>query len=281
MNREEFITMKPKNLFLRKYISYYYFHKSSDNSIERKYIYYPNFKSALTIYKKSKVKFTSNYSRTAPDAKTDFSFLYSGMQKQLRISEIIAPFDKIGIVFNKLGINHFIQPSLSEISNHSNNKHFNYFGKDLIKSCESVYKEKELDKKVSHLDIFFEKKFHGFKDERLKYCVNIILNSNNKLTVTELSEKLQINKKTLLRLFKKHLCCTTKEYLKIVQFRKSLNDYLLKNNKMSLTKLAIENQYYDQSQFISHFKSLSGEKPKTFFKKIKRFGTEDIFWISH
>ncbi len=278
MSREKFITKKPNNSFLRQYISYYYFHKSLDNSVEKRFIYYPNIKNALTIYKNSKVTFNENQSRTEPDSKTNFSILYSGIQKQLRITEIIAPFDKIGIVFNELGINHFVKEPLSNISNHSIDKHFNYFGNELVKSCEFIYNENDLDKKVSLLDSLFQNEFCDFKDKKIKSCITIILNSNEKLTVAELSERLQINKKTLLRLFRNHLCCTTKEYLNIVKFRKSLNDYLLVNKKLSLTELALKNQYYDQSQFINHFKKLSGKSPKSFFKNVKHLGAEDVFW---
>jgi AraC-like DNA-binding protein len=278
MNREEFITRKPNNPFLQQYISYYYFHNSLGNYESNKYIYYPNIKNALTIYKNSKVIFYEKYSRTEPDTKTGFSFLYSGIQKQLRTSEIIAPFDKIGIVFNELGINHFIKQPLSSLTSNTIDKHFDYFGKDFVSSCKSIYSTKELDEKINLLDIFFESKFYDFQDKKFKDCMNTIISSKQKLTVSEVSEQLQINRKTLLRLFKKHLCCTTKEYLNIAQFRKSLNEYLLINKNQSFTELAIGSQYYDQSQFINHFKKLSGENPKTFFKNIKHLGNEDTFW---
>ena len=277
MNQEDFITKKPNCPFLQQYISYYYFHNSLGGHRKR-YIYYPNTKCALTIYKNSKVTFSDKYSITEPDTKTDFSFLYSGIQKQLRTSEIIAPFEKIGIIFNELGINHFIRQPLSSITTHPVDKHFNYFGNDLINSCKSIYNTKELDEKINLLDNFLKKKFCDFQDEQFKNCIHTIISSKQKLTVSEISEQLQINKKTLLRLFKKHLCCTTKEYLNIVQFRKSLNEYLLINKTQSFTELAINSQYYDQSQFINHFKKLSGENPKTFFKNIKHIGSEDTFW---
>tara|TARA_B110000902_G_C14262057_1_gene570118 strand:+ start:92 stop:937 length:846 start_codon:yes stop_codon:yes gene_type:complete len=278
MNQEKFITKKPNSPFLQQYISYYYFHNSLDDYDRKKYIYYPNIKSALTIYKNSKVTFNDTYSITEPDSETDFSFLYSGIQKQLRTSEIIAPFDKIGIVFNELGINHFIKQPLSSILTHTDDKQFNHFGNDLINSCKSIYNTIELNEKINLLDNFFESKFCDFKDDKLKDCIHTIDSSKQKLTVSEVSEQLQINRKTLLRLFKKHLCCTTKEYLNIIQFRKSLNQYLLINKKQSFTELAIDSQYYDQSQFINHFKKLSGENPKTFFKNIEHLGSEDTFW---
>ena len=52
--QEEFITQKPKNPFLHKTIAYYYFHISKIDSFHKKFIYYPNYKNALTIYKNSR-----------------------------------------------------------------------------------------------------------------------------------------------------------------------------------------------------------------------------------
>ncbi|WP_025666370.1 helix-turn-helix domain-containing protein [Aquimarina megaterium] len=278
MKQEEFVTHKPQDSFLQDYISYYYFHCSADSLLQKRFMYYPNSKNALTIYRNSKVTYSCNYSKTVPDTKTDFSFLYSGVQKQCRIAEILAPFDKIGIVFRETGINHFIKVPLSNISGDPIEKSFTYFGDDLKKCCESVYAEKSIENKVTLLDQFFEDKFCDFKEEVLKKCIHIILESSEKLTVKELSEELNVSRKTLLRLFNKHMCCTVKEYIDIIQFRKSLNDYLLKNNNAPLTEIALKNEYYDQSQFINHFKKLTGFNPKSFFKNVKHLGEEDTFW---
>lgn len=278
MKQKEFVTHKPNSSFLQEHISYYYFHCSVDNSLQKRFMYYPNSKNALTIYRNSKVEYSCNHSRTIPDIETDFSFLYSGVQKQCRTAEIQAPFDKIGIVFQETGINHFIKVPLSSISGDPIDKSFTYFGNDLIACCESIYTEKNIESKVTLLDQFFEDKFCDFKEEVLKKCIYIIIESSEKFTVKELSNELDVSRKTLLRLFNKHMCCTVKEYIDIIQFRKSLTDYLLKNNNASLTEIALKNEYYDQSQFINHFKKLTGFNPKSFFKNVKHLGTEDTFW---
>lgn len=277
-HQEEFITQKPKSAFLQQYISYYYFHYSLDDSLIKRYIYYPHTKSALTIYKNSKAFYSPNHSKTAPDEHTSYSFLYSGIQKQLRTAEIIAPFHKIGIVFNELGLNHFVKEPMASISNDPIDKSFTYFGEELTMACDLIYTINAIDEKVGHLDRFFERMFYGFHDQKFKHCIYLIVNSKERLTVAEVSQKTGINPKTLLRLFKKHIGCTTKDYINIVQFRKSLNNFLLNNTSVSLTELAINNEYYDQSQFISHFKKLSGTSPKKFFNSIQHLSTEDIFW---
>ncbi len=276
--KEKFITQKPNNSFLQKYISYYYFHSSSSHELHEKFIYYPNFKNALTIYKNSSIEFSNNHSISKPNNKTDFSFIYSGVQNQFRTAEIISPFDKIGIVFQELGINHFIEVPLSTISNHPIQKTFNYFGSNFVQLCEAVYSDENLENKIKLLDEYFLNHYIDFQEKTLKNCINLILNSKHKVTVHELSNKCDINRKSLLRLFKNHLCCTTKDYIDIVQFRRALNDYLQHNKRLSFTEIALENEYYDQAQFINHIKKLTGNNPKSFFKNVKHLGQEDTFW---
>lgn len=275
---EEFVTRKPKNPFLHDTISYYYFHTSASDLLHKKFIYYPNFKNAFTIYKNSKVIYSENNSISTPDQNVDFSFLYSGVQKQFRTAEILAPFDKIGIVFQELGINHFIEVPLSQIANDPIDKSFDYYGEEMIRLCEAVYAEKSIDTKVELLDAFFQKKYRAFDEDRLKKSIQQILNSTQKIQVKEVAQACDVSEKTLSRIYKKHLCCTPKDYIDVVQFRKALNDYLLFKKKSSLTELAINNTYYDQAQFIKHFKKLTGVNPKRFFKDVQHLGYEDTFW---
>jgi YesN/AraC family two-component response regulator len=69
-----------------------------------------------------------------------------------------------------------------------------------------------------------------------------------------------------------------KEYLDIVRFRKALNMYQTIEKKPLLTSIALENGYYDQSEFIKHFKKVTGYNPKKLFKNIQHLGNEDTFW---
>lgn len=277
MKAEEFITFKPKNEILATYISYYYFHDSIDNSLHKKYLYYPNYKNALTIYKDSEVAFSENFSVVKPQ-KGSYSFLYSGIQKKSRVAEIIAPFHKVGIVFQELGINHFIDPPLCEMNNDSIDKSFPYFEDSIINVLEELYTTENIDEKISLLDSYFVSKLQEFDEPVLTSVVEYIISSNHKVSVLELSEKFNINKKTLLRLFKKHLCCSVKEYIDIVHFRKALNLYLENETSLNFTNTALETDYYDQSQFINHFKKLTGINPKSFFNSIDHVGEEDTYW---
>lgn len=281
MEQNEFITRKPNIQFLNKYISYYYFHRSFSDSLETSFIYYPGIKNALTIYKGANAAYGIDFSRVVPDKRNDFIFIYSGIQKQARKAYITSPFDKIGIVFNQLGINHFISIPLSTALSHPVDKSFHYFDNDLKNYCSKIYEESDYDRKTELLDQFFKTKYNNFEEPILKKCVQEIINTSGKLTVKDLSLKFHVSRKTLLRLFQTHMACSIKDYIDIVRFRKAMNEYILLNRSVSLTEMALSNGYYDQSHFINHFKKFTGINPKLLFKNIRHVGKEGTFWTFH
>jgi len=57
-NNESFTTAKPLSEKIRRYISYYYFHASDDENYNKSFVFYPNYKHALTVYKHSEVTLT-------------------------------------------------------------------------------------------------------------------------------------------------------------------------------------------------------------------------------
>lgn len=272
MEKEQFITVKPEKAVLREYISYYYFHSPGKSDETKRFLYYPNFKNALTIYRDSEVEFQPGFSRVTP-FKGRNCVLYSGVQRQFRKAEIVSPFEKVGVVFQELGINHMIDEPLMNLNHDSVDMSFEYFGNELF----DVFQAKGINEKTEFLDEFFLNRIQSFDEDVLKSAVAMIIESEEKQTVQSLSETFNVSRKTLLRLFQKHLCCSVKEYIDIVHFRKALNSYV-SNSETSFTETALENHYYDQSQFINHFKKLTGINPKTFFQSIEQLGNEDTFW---
>ncbi len=276
-NKDSFITAKPKSETINRYISYYYFHTSEDENYQKSFVFYPNYKHALTAYKDSEVIITENESIINPSNQLTIKSLYSiNKDKNIKVS-MKGRFDKIGIVFNPLGINHFIEKSLQELFD-KNFDFFPHFGEDFTRVLEQVFSESKIDKKVSLLDDFFEKRYIPFDEPILKKSIKEIISTNGAVKVSELSESLNINRKTLLRLFKKHTNMSVEEYRKMVMFRQALNYSKQSNEKTNLTDVALFSMYYDQAHFIKHFKSITKETPTTLLSKISHLGKEDTYW---
>jgi AraC-like DNA-binding protein len=276
-HNESFITIKPLPEKISRYISYYYFHSSVDENYNKSFVFYPNYKHALTVYKNSEVLLANISSTVTPSKNITVRPLYTiNKKKSLKVS-ISGCFDKIGVVFNPLGINFFINKPLNEILS-SDIDYFPHFGEEFPEVLAQVFDEKDLQNKVVLLDAFFEKSFVEFDEPILKKSVKEILSSNGAIKVVELSEELNVNRKTLLRLFKKHTNMSVEEYRKMVMFRQALNYFHQNKETTNLTDVALFSMYYDQAHFIKHFKSITKETPTTLLSKISHLGEEDTYW---
>lgn len=274
--KEQFTTYRPKNKLVAKHISYYYYHQIFDSDFRRDFVYYPNFKNAITVHKDAVVERKPNFSQYF--SKKGNSVIYYSINLNLRQAvQLNGKQDKIGIVFNPLGLNYFINCELSKISDKLE-FNFDYFGEEFKNQLVKVYATSNFEKKVALLDAFFVKKYNPNIDNRIVLAVEQVINSKGTITTQEVADSLSISRKTLLRLFKTHLNCSIEDYKKLVRFRVTLNHYQSLEDKPKLSDIAYDNFFYDQANFINHFKSLIGKSPKSLFNSIEKLGDEDTYW---
>lgn len=174
---ETFRSILPQDKNLSKWIAYYYFHESQDENFSKDIIYHPHYLVALNVYKNVKIQWDANGRTYVPiksDSKEVIITINNRTSKQVRLRGV---FNKIGIVFNPLGINHFIKHPLSRIITNYRVSNFEYFGNDFLKTSNLVFNEPNLENKAKLLDIFFKTKFNKFEDERAIKAVDIILNT--------------------------------------------------------------------------------------------------------
>lgn len=88
---------------------------------------------------------------------------------------------------------------------------------------------------------------------------------NESLTLKDLSAAAGVHPITISKHFPKYFSCTFGEYMRRLKIEKSL--YFLKVSSFSLTEIAAECGFSDQSHFIRTFKQLTGFLPNN-YKKI-------------
>lgn len=88
---------------------------------------------------------------------------------------------------------------------------------------------------------------------------------NELLTLKDLSEAAGVHPITISKHFPKYFSCTFGEYMRRLKIEKSL--YFLKVSSLSLTEIAADCGFSDQSHFIRIFKQLTGFLPNN-YKKI-------------
>lgn len=87
---------------------------------------------------------------------------------------------------------------------------------------------------------------------------------NEEISLADLAKAANVHPKTISRYFPKYFKCTLGEYRRKIKIEKSLA--MIKNSKLSLTEIAYECGFYDQSHFTAAFRNLTGFRPKQFQK---------------
>jgi AraC-like DNA-binding protein len=91
-------------------------------------------------------------------------------------------------------------------------------------------------------------------------------NPSAPLTLSELSAEFNLHPNYLVRKFKAVTGEKLSTFLTRVRIENSLQS--LVNSKLTLTEIALNNGFYDQSHFIRHFKKWMGHTPKAFQKEL-------------
>lgn len=102
-------------------------------------------------------------------------------------------------------------------------------------------------------------------DRVIKSTVETMLTANGQISIDELSQQININRRQLERKFSSAVGLSPKTLSKVIRLQSTLK-MLLNKELTSLTALAYEGEYYDQAHFIKDFKEFTGKTPKEFYR---------------
>jgi AraC-like DNA-binding protein len=119
-------------------------------------------------------------------------------------------------------------------------------------------------RRVEILSGFLERRLERNKREEPRVFASIshIINTHGLVNVTSLAHEHFLSKRQFERKFKEFSGFPPKLFARISRFQAALNEY---GSAKSLTDIAYDCGYYDQSHFINDFKKFSGYNPKVFF----------------
>jgi AraC-like DNA-binding protein len=146
------------------------------------------------------------------------------------------------------------------------------YGESIVDLHSRVFKAKSFDECVQASEEFLE----GLKitiDSNMilvKNICNKIYETNGMITVNDLSDMFEMSRQTLNKIFFTYVNYTTKYFIILVRIL-SASKFKLNNPSCSLTELACEFGYTDQSHFIYDFKRMSGVKPSQLFNNPPAF----------
>ena len=118
--------------------------------------------------------------------------------------------------------------------------------------------------RITHLENFLIKRLiHNNEFERVEHAIKIIENSKGQIKAQDIAHEVCLGIKQFERTFSKYVGVNPKKFASIVRFQNVIQ--MKSKHKKSMSQLAFDNGYYDQSHFIHDFKSLTGLTPKAFF----------------
>ncbi|MEO3405183.1 helix-turn-helix domain-containing protein [Mucilaginibacter sp. CAU 1740] len=127
-------------------------------------------------------------------------------------------------------------------------------------------------KRAEILSSFLIARLHkdGLKDERMAIAVRDVIHGDRYQSVVELADTYNLSVRQFDRKFKEYAGFNPKTYMRLVRLQAALKQY---NSNKSLTQIALECGYYDQSHFIHDVKAFTGYHPGFYFSG-KAEGTE-------
>lgn len=171
------------------------------------------------------------------------------------------------IVFRPHGVKPFFNFPITEILNE------NLSLQDLTNNVANELEDKLLNspnikQRIIQLENFLIKRLNHSNDfERIEHAVKIIENCKGQIKAQDIAHDVCLGIKQFERTFSKYVGVNPKKFASIVRLQNVIQ--LKSTNIKSMSQLAYENGYYDQSHFNHDFKSLTGLTPKAFFSTCK------------
>ncbi|WP_299228706.1 AraC family transcriptional regulator [uncultured Psychroserpens sp.] len=259
MYNESLIVKQYPSRFLKQYISniYIYHFKSSNKTL-----LHPKGVFEMVIQGNSDIQHSTSYSDGWETRPKNFigglhsKSYYVKPEKSNNLSVISVEFkpdatkyfipEKLNRFQNKL-------VELSQIWNDSNL---------LISRIEAAKTDTE---RVNCIENFLKSKVENRKDSTIDKVLQYIHNSNGFIEVGQLLDVVKLSSSQFRKRFNEEIGTSPSQYCKIQRANTSLK--LLKDKSYnSLTGLAYDLGYFDQSHFIKDFKSVIGFSPKQIYQ---------------
>ncbi|WDF53362.1 helix-turn-helix domain-containing protein [Mucilaginibacter sp. KACC 22063] len=162
----------------------------------------------------------------------------------------------------------FAIPYLFNIpSSHTSNLTFDFdtfLGKAGVELEEQIMLAADNFKRAEILSSFFISRLRQnvLKDQRITTAIHDVIHQQCYRTVSQLADIYNLSTRQFDRKFKEYAGFSPKTYMRLVRFHDALNQY--KGDK-TLTQIALQCGYYDQSHFIHDVKEFTGYHPSFYF----------------
>ena len=140
-------------------------------------------------------------------------------------------------------------------------------GKTADEIEEQLFHAPNMSSRIEVVEKFLFKKLlqsRKYEFRRMDYTIRTISASRGICRLTDLSGNACLSRKQFERSFSEHIGITPKQFLRVIRFQNSLS-LKSKSPGSSITRIAHESGYSDQSHMVREFKRISGLTPRKYF----------------
>jgi AraC-like DNA-binding protein len=256
----------PKSSTLKKHIRYISFYASDEK--EKEYLVFPNHGAAMVLGANLHFQPLSKNTFLSKESPGEYrNTLHVNRIDPVKIIEQ-GHQEKITIVFEPLGLNHFIYEPLSEFLDHSSLNNYNIEQSQRFPNfAKQVFGCHTFEQKLECIENYLLQRYIPFQAPFLADALPLLMDMDESYTVGEIAKSLFTNPRSLLRLFQKHICLSPVEFRNIFQFRYSLGRKI-ESGIASFKEISYESNYSDASYMVRMYKKFTGLKPSQFFEQV-------------
>jgi AraC-like DNA-binding protein len=270
-------TFYPKSLLLKKHIEYYYFLKSDSSSFNETYYAFPNIRQGLNIHRNAECEIKPHFTGVYENPQNKFLTIVQGYFSLPLLVDLRGKLDKVTIIFKPLGLNHFINNPIKEIVGQPSSIFAEWDGDKYAGFLNAFYRTNVNRKRIVLLEEFLLSRYKTFAEATvLKEVLNHLTDFENERSVEEIARVVNLNVRTLNRLFGKHLGISPITFRKIARFRHAMKNRIYGERLKTLTEIGYESNFYDQSYFIKMYQKLTGNNPSKFFRSIEKLSDDRL-----
>ena len=257
----------PANERLKKYVKYISFYRSDDN--EREILVFPNSGAAVALHKEHGFIFQEkNVYRSVNMPGNDTQLLHINRIDPVKVIDKGLR-ESITIVFNPLGVNHFIRGDLAELVKANNGDpsfitrlpFFNGFAK-------MVFAENSIGSMLMQVEKFLLSKLTEINIPFVAEAIVLLTDLDHLYSIPDICKHIGTSPRNLTRLFNKHICLSPVEFRNVYQFRYSLNKKVESGSRITFKDIGYESNYTHSSYMIRMYKKYTGLNPSAFFNRL-------------
>lgn len=121
---------------------------------------------------------------------------------------------------------------------------------------------------------FLRRKLSIHDPQRIDHAISGVIKSNGNVDITSLADEHFYSRRVFERKFRESTGFSPRSYSNVIRFQSSFHE--LTSQSSSLTAIAYQCGYYDQSHFTNEFTRLSGFNPKQFTTPVP---SKDPLWL--